>query len=664
MLNARCFRSSVLAFALVIVAGLVGFAPAPRAQQATPQTPAPPVFRGGTTFVSVDVYPRRDGKVIEGLKAEDLQVFEDGVRQNVESFQFIKIEPNPADADRRDPNTKADGDKQAADPRNRVFVVYLDLTHTTVGGSYYARQPVLDFLKRTIGAQDLFGVLTAEIPVSQLVFARRTETLEGELVRYWPWGQADRVVQARTPQEERLVECFAPFMLEELAISLWREDQMMTSLEHLMLRLGDLRDERKNVLFVSEGWIPQGPRTDLVNLSVSRGALPTVGVGPGGKLGIGQTMQPFGQDAAWCDSEMARLVNMDFRKRFTDFLTTAARANVSFYPIDVGGLRTTVSRSTDTLREMAENTDGFAIVSTNDLVGGVRRIEDDLSAFYLLGYYSTNPAANGRFRQIEVKVSQPNVRVSARRGYLAPTAAMLAAASAPRVNTGPTTVDTALARLATARADSEWFVTGTAASDGLHVDIELATATAARPSWRAGGEVTVTATRSGGVTASVTAPIAAGARIASVTVPVTDAGTGAWQVTVEATASGSERLQQRLDVPTLTTKLIGPALAWRALSSPRAPLRPLADARVTRTERLRIEWPVIAPAERHVVRLLDRTGKPLGVPLPFTNLAPDKAAIAVDLPIGSLPEGDFVLELVATQGEQSEQQLLPFRVVR
>ena len=666
-------RLGVLACVLaaaITTAVVIGPEPVVGAQQSTPQQASPPVFRGGTTFVSVDAYPRRDGQVIEGLTTTDFEVLEDGVPQAVETFQFIRIDPNPTDADRRDPNSGADSNRQAADPRNRVFVVYLDMRHTTVAGSHYARQPVLDFLTRTIGTNDLFGVLTAEVPVGQLVFGRRTETLEAELLKYWPWGQADRAgtgTEVRTPLERRLAACEVQMPAGSPGaplIALSREDLLMTSLEHLVLRLGALRDERKNVLFVSEGWVPRGPRRELLNVSVSGGERPGIGVGPGGRIGIGQTMQPFMQDAAWCDSEIARLASIDFEVRFRNLLTSANRANVSFYPVDVGGLRTTVTRATDTLRTMAENTDGFAIVSTNDLTGGVRRITNDLSAFYLLGYYSSNPAANGRFREIEVKVKQPDVRVSARRGYLAPTVEMLAAAAAPRVNTGPSAVDAALAGLASSRTDTEMFVAGTATADGLHVAVELSPAVAGRSGWREGASLTAVATRSDGVNASTTATITKGERAASLLIPLTsDNRDGTWQVVVQASGT-DQRLEQRVEVSTHAPRLVWPGIGWRAAASPRAPLRPLADARITRLERLRVEWSIADSTATHTARLLDRSGKALGQPLPLTPPGPTRESLTLDLPMGSLPEGEYVVELVATRGDDAERRLLAFRVVR
>ena len=71
----------------------------------------------------------------------------------------------------------------------------------------------------------------------------------------------------------------------------------------------------------------------------------------------------------------------------------------------------------NSLRTLAEATDGLAIIDSNNLAGGMKRIVDDLSSYYLLGYYSSNDTRDGRFRKITVKVG--NASVAARRGYFA-----------------------------------------------------------------------------------------------------------------------------------------------------------------------------------------------------------------------------------------------------
>ena len=73
----------------------------------------------------------------------------------------------------------------------------------------------------------------------------------------------------------------------------------------------------------------------------------------------------------------------------------------------------------DTLRTLAENTDGRAIVNRNDLAVGMKQIMRDTSAYYLLGYNSTQAPSDGKFHEIKVRVKRPGVQVRARKGYWA-----------------------------------------------------------------------------------------------------------------------------------------------------------------------------------------------------------------------------------------------------
>ena len=71
---------------------------------------------------------------------------------------------------------------------------------------------------------------------------------------------------------------------------------------------------------------------------------------------------------------------------------------------------------------LAENTDGRAIVNRNDLAAGMKQIIRDSSAYYLLGYNSTQAPTDGKFHEIKVRVKRPGVQVRARKGYWAFTA--------------------------------------------------------------------------------------------------------------------------------------------------------------------------------------------------------------------------------------------------
>ena len=113
---------------------------------------------------------------------------------------------------------------------------------------------------------------------------------------------------------------------------------------------------------------------------------------------------------------------MDNKQFFLDLMDEANAANASFYPVDPRGLpafdnpigpdppppidvdHAMLKQRIEVMRTLAGNTDGIAVVNSNDLDVGMQRISDDLTSYYLLGYYSTNAKLDGRFRALKVKV--------------------------------------------------------------------------------------------------------------------------------------------------------------------------------------------------------------------------------------------------------------------
>ena len=115
---------------------------------------------------------------------------------------------------------------------------------------------------------------------------------------------------------------------------------------------------------------------------------------------------------------------------------------------------------------MADNTDGRAILNRNDLAVGMQQIIRDASAYYLLGYTSTQAPTDGKFHKIEVKVARRGVDVRARKGYWAFTAADAAKAMAPPKPEAPPAVTAALNKIAEpARGRPARFWIGTGKGD-------------------------------------------------------------------------------------------------------------------------------------------------------------------------------------------------------
>lgn len=128
-------------------------------------------------------------------------------------------------------------------------------------------------------------------------------------------------------------------------------------------------------------------------------------------------------------------------------INAAVRGNVAIYPVDARGLEAVVpggdarrasrpgvalfsgrgvaqqfaqlSVSQSTLTTLAADTGGRTFTDANDFGAAFAGVQRDLSGYYLIGYTSTNPTKDGRFRRIQVRVSRRGARVDARAGYYA-----------------------------------------------------------------------------------------------------------------------------------------------------------------------------------------------------------------------------------------------------
>src|SRR3954469_4047698 len=97
----------------------------PPPQQPSPQQPAPR-FRAETNFVRVDVYATKGGVPVQDLQEQDFEILEDNAPQTIESFEHIVITPAGPQAGLVEPSSPSQANQLAADPKRRVFVVFLD----------------------------------------------------------------------------------------------------------------------------------------------------------------------------------------------------------------------------------------------------------------------------------------------------------------------------------------------------------------------------------------------------------------------------------------------------------------------------------------------------------------------------------------------------------
>jgi VWFA-related protein len=640
-------RHAALAIAL---AGAVDVPAAAQSAQEPPQDR--PKFRIESNFIRVDAYPVRDGKPLVDLKAEDFEVYEDGTLQKVETFEHVVVRPAGPE-NRVDPDSQRSARAAAANPRNRVFVIYLDLPHVMVSSSHDINEPLIRLVNRLLAPEDLIAVMTPDMRPDEIVFGRKTQVLETGLRKNWAWGK--RFTFARDEREQSYIQCYPPLSTEkgtggesELAKELIRrkrERQTLDSLRDLVLYLREVREERKAIITVTEGWLLFQPNDAITRLREDtktgyKEPVPTndpVVVGANGKLTTtDERRYGSGLSKGQCDGERISLAQMDNKRYFLENLRTLAVA-----------------------------TDGLAVLNTNDLDRGLKRISDDLTSYYLLGYYSTNAKNDGRFRSIRVRVKQPGVEVRARRGYKAATEEEIRAsrraeeAPVPEIVSATTA---AIQRLGRIRPEARFRVNASYARGGkLWVAGELQPQSGP-DAFAKGAAVSIDAI-SGGKTTTTKIVLQTGER--TFLAPVNLHAEAMDAVDVRARLTSVDGTVTMTDSVPIDLGGRQPMLYRRGPTTGNRQL-PAADFRFSRTERLHLEIPVESDAKPGGGRLLDRAGQPLPVPVTVGERSDAESGqrwITADITLAPLSAGDYAIEITLL-GPQQERVISGVRVTR
>lgn len=663
--------------------------------QSTPQKPAQdpqrPIFRTEANFIRVDVFPTRDGSPVKDLTSADFEVLEDGVPQKIDTFEFVQVRGSLSQPERRDPNSIQESRDMMRDPRARVFVLFLDIPHVTMDGAWNVRAPLVRLIDRILGPDDLVGIMTPMMAASDITFARKSDVIAGGLYDRWPWGE--RFTLAEDEREYLYRACYAWPETKDVVAEMSARRRERTTLDamfELVHWLRDQREERKAILTVSEGWALFRQNTDLTRPRVIDRASGTtepipgpqpIGVGHDGRLRLGHDTNMTGSKAT-CDADRVYLSQMDNERYFTDIIGAANAANASFYTVDPRGLPVfdspigpaapppvsvdiaTLQHRIETLRTLANATDGLAAVNSNDIEKGLRRMADDLTSYYLLGYYSTNTKLDGRYRRLEVTVKRPGVEVRARRGYRAATERDVTEARAAAPAPVPAHVRaahdalTGLARLRPSSLFNAHAIAVQGGSTTVWVAGEMKTA----PTAAGRAEITVSA---GNATASATAALAPGQR--SFLAPV------AMNSRVSEPLDVRVRVPQESGQPPLTDMVrtdavegLAHPLLFRRGPSTGNRVQPAGSPSFSRTERARFEVPAADGAALSSGRMLDRNGTAIELPVTLSERTDDTGQrwLTAEVILAALAPGDYVLELSGALDGSEQKVLTAIRVTR
>ena len=415
------------AFALLLA---LGAPQAPRTVHAQSSGQTTPTFRASVDLITTDMIARnsRTEAFISDLKPSEIEIYEDGVKQEIVSFVlthggrvYNQLAPPPAPVQegiilpQRRPTNDAAG---------RIFLIFIDDFHLQFRETPRTRDLIKKMLRSLIHEGDMFGIVsTGHSSISeQLTYDR--QVLESAIERITGGGL--------TPKEitEGMQTSQGPAELRH------RAHVAFATAYDLMRNLEKVQNRRKAVIYISSGY----DFDPFVEGRLEEQAR---------RLGLSETSDERGETLAAAEQlrnnpsyrdqrSQQELAATDLIRELWDVSKAANRANATLYTIDPRGLiagpdidqdikmadwNAYVRETQDSLRVLAENTGGIAIVNQNDFDKGLKRIDNETSDYYVLGYYSTNPDPLRKTRRIEVRTSRQGVTIRARETYsLRPTA--------------------------------------------------------------------------------------------------------------------------------------------------------------------------------------------------------------------------------------------------
>jgi VWFA-related protein len=406
-------------------------APPPGAQTQTPAR-ASEIDTTAVTAIVVDVIVRdKNGNPVSDLTAQDFELSEDGVRQQLGSFTPIAGAPREMNA-MTSPAPAAGSAPPKADAAPQVIALVFD--RLTPEGRAFASKAAQSYVGTGTTSINTVAIFGIDLSLSLYQpFTRDAALLRKGIDAVA--GRSTSQYQNTREAKDRATETIASSLQQGGAApgnTTGAADAQFASMQLRMIQSFDQLEH------------------DQQGYATSNGLLAIVSA----------LKQVPGRKSVIFFSE-GLSIPPNVQRQFISVIDAANRANVSIYPMDAAGLRTestlaetsagirrgsqlslanasaggvadepltaALERNEEQLRAdphsglgtLADQTGGFLIANSNDLRGGFTKIDTDMRNYYVLTYVPTNAKYDGKFREIDVKVRRPGMQVRARKGYFA-----------------------------------------------------------------------------------------------------------------------------------------------------------------------------------------------------------------------------------------------------
>ncbi len=421
-------------------------------QQDPPAELTRDVFKAETEVVLLDVVARdKKGRTVRDLRADEVEVYEDGVRQETGGFRFLDSRAiGQAVEDAADARSTAGATGEPSPPRpgesRHLNLVTLLFDQLGPDGRNIARRGALSFLE----LENRPDVYVSVFQIGESLRLLQQFTTNRELVRaavLQATGQINTQYTAATDRLafesqrgnelrnrlEAVTAAGADATGGSAAAQLGREVAMADMVVNALRMTDTLQREqqghsvlfailalakqqqklagRKTILFFSEG-VQAPPTLEHVLLTaISEANRANVSVYAVDARGLSTA-----SDSDEARKTLQEAVDTSMRQQTQRGLSLFTREEMLISDTAEASLR---MDKVATLGQLAESTGGILVSHTNDVHAGIARAVGDLRGYYEVAYSPTNRDFDGRFRRITLKVTRPGVALQTRSGYFA-----------------------------------------------------------------------------------------------------------------------------------------------------------------------------------------------------------------------------------------------------
>ncbi len=357
-----------------------------------------------TDIVLVSVTARdKQGNLVRDLKESDFTLLEDGKAQKLRSFDVEDATTysakGPEQAESQGAPVQVMAAKAVAPEAlrdRRLIVLFFDLSSMEQEETERAADSALKFIDKQMTSADLVSVVTFDSSLQlRKDFTSDKDALKHTInVMIGVEGQG--MSNGSTGSDEGSQETGQNFTADDTEYNTFNTDRRLQAIASLSQAMAKI-NQKKAILYFSSGLEKTGTENQAqLRQAINAAVKSNVAIYPVDSRGL-EAFAPGGSAQ-----------NASLRGR----AAYSGQAVLSQFDSNFA--------TQETLSTIAEDTGGKAFLDTNDFGKAFDKVQADTSTYYVLGYRSTNPAMDGKYRRITVKVNRPGLKLEYRQGYYGP----------------------------------------------------------------------------------------------------------------------------------------------------------------------------------------------------------------------------------------------------